>query len=561
MNSEINIFGKKNQISKIAKLIKILAKYGLIVLILVSILILNHSVLLSPDDYNYTFVQGREDGTRVDSIDNAIETGRFIYLNWTGRVLPHVLVGTFRNINPLVYEISNTIVFLIFIILIAKVLNKKATYLGILSSFGYLTYSMMFGEKFAWISGACNYLWTCTLLVIFIYILYNYFMDNVKLNLLQRIAFVLFTNVAAFSHENVAFVGGAFFVCLVLFNFRKFLKFDKGKKITIILTFITFCMGAYATIFAPGNFVRMTAEERGFSWNFLQNYDENKGVLITVLVSMILAFVAENVEVIKNVRIDKVKILKELDYSTLKTELLIFVLPSLIATLPMAVVGYFPQRAFLAYEVMFMIVLARNAVIISEKIERKYILLAVISLILPLIVFRRFSASTLGQIKYIIPYKEKVTVQYEEAWRNGEKDVLVSKFEHINWIHREHYINISNFFPEFDYHMPVNRLISQYYGFDRLTAIGDEDYLIEIEVDTEGINPYFVDNKLTGENIYTMEYDNLIRYTVPKEKFGEYLLDCTENGLEDKIINCRVRYIGGELSKEEINLENIIKVN
>lgn len=142
---------------------------------------------------------------------------------------------------------------------------------------------------------------------------------------------------------------------------------------------------------------------------------------------------------------------------------------------------------------------------------------------------------------------------------NGEKDVLVSSFEYINWIHKEDDINISNFFPEFDYHMPVNALISQYYGFDRLTAIGDDDYLIEIKVDTEGINPYYVIDSQTEENIYTMEYDNLIRYTVPKEKLGEYLLDCRENGLEDKILNIRVRYIGGEIAPEDIDLNQIIK--
>lgn len=564
MNTEINLFGKKINTSKIINLLKILAKYGLIFLILVSILILNHSVLLSPDDYNYTFVQGRGDRTRVDSLKNAIETGRFIYINWTGRLLPHILVGIFRNMPAQVFEIANTIVFLIFVILITKVLNKKSCYLSILSVFGYLTFSMMFGEKFAWISGACNYLWTCTLLVIFIYFLYNYFVDNKKLNLLQKIAFVLFTYIVAFSHENVAFVGGAFFVCLILFNFKKFLKFNTGKKVTIILTFIMFCLGAYATIFAPGNFVRMTAEERKFSWIFLQNFDENKWPIIITLLTMIIAFIITNIEIIQNKRLEnksKLQIIKELDYQDIKTELLIFILPALIATLPMAIIGYFPQRAFLAYEVMFMIVLARNVVIISEKLEKKYILLAIISIILPLIIFRRFSASTLGQIRYIIPYKEKVTLQYEEAQAKGEKDVLVSKFEYINWIHREDYINISNFFPEFDYHMPVNALISQYYGFDRLTAISDNDYLIEIEVNTEGINPYFVVDKQTNENIYTMEYDNLIRYTVPKDKFGEYLLDCRENDLESKILNCRIRYIGGELSKEEINLDKIIKVN
>lgn len=547
MNAEI----KKNDISKLANLIKVLAKFGLILLILVSMLLLNHSVLLSPDDYNYTYVQGRGDRTKVDSIQNAIETAKYFYNNWTGRVLPHVLVGIFRNLPNVIYEITNSIVFLIFIIFITKVLNRKSTFLTLLSVFGYLAFSKMFGEKFAWISGSCNYLWPCTCLVIFIYFIYNYFVGNKNLNLLKKIALVLFAFITAFTHENVAFVGGAFFLCLILFNIKEFLKLDKNKKITISIIFIMFCLGACATIFAPGNFKRLDTEQGTFSLDCLQNYVENKWILLFTLISMILVFILEN---LKNKGLKK-------DYLTIKIEFLNFIVPSLIATIPMAIIGYFPPRAFLAYEVMFMIILARNVFIISEKIEKNYVLLAILSIIFSLIVFGKFSPSTLAQINYIIPYKEKITEQYETAQKNGEKDVLVNKFEFINWIHKEDYINISNFFPEFDYHMPVNALIAQYYGFDRVTAISDEDYLIEIEVDTEGINPYYVIDEQTGNNIYTMEYDNFIRYTVPKEKFGEYLLDCTENNLANKIIDYQVRYIGGEMSQEEINLEDLIKVN
>lgn len=555
MNTEINIFGKKIEIKKLANLVKFLAKCGLIVLIMGSMLLLNHSVLLSPDDYNYTYVQGRGDRTKIDSIHNAIDTGRFFYHNWTGRVLPHILVGVFRNLPATVFEVTNTLVFLIFIILITKVLNQKSTFFSLLSVFGYLSFSKMFGEKFAWISGSCNYLWTSTCLVIFVYFLYNYFKDKKKLNILQKIALTLFAFVTAFTHENIAFVGGAFFVCLILFNIKTFLKFDKSKKITIIAIFIMFCLGAAGTIFAPGNFKRMDTEARTFSWDFVQNYIENKWVLITVLVSMIIAFVFENFEVFKNK-----KNIKDANFSEIKIQILNFIAPSLVATIPMAVIGYFPPRAFLAYEVMFMIVFARNVYIISEKLQEKYLLLIVLSIVFPLIVFGKFSPSTLGQINYIIPYKAKVTNQYEEAQKNGEKDVLVSKFEFINWIHKEDYINISNFFPEFNYHMPVNALIAQYYGFDRVTAVGEDEYLIELEVDTEGINNYNVIDNKTGENVCAMEYDTSIRYTIPKEKLGEYVLDCRENELESKILDYKIRYIGGEMEKQDINLEDLIKV-
>ena len=207
---------------------------------------------------------------------------------------------------------------------------------------------------------------------------------------------------------------------------------------------------------------------------------------------------------------------------------------------------------------MFMIVFSRNITIISENFKKYNCLIAVASIVFTLIVFGKFSPSTLGQINYIIPYKNKITAEYQEALARGEKDVLVSKFEYANWIHADDWINIANFFPEFDYHMPVNALISQYYGFDRLTAIGDNDYLIEIEVDTEGINPYEVVDKKTKKSIQYMEYDKYIRYTIPKDKLGEYVLDCRKNNLKDKILNYSVRFIGGELNNQEVKLDSLI---
>ena len=58
METEIKIFGKKFEREKITNFIKISAKLGLILLIFGSLFLLCHSVLVSPDDYNYTFVQG-----------------------------------------------------------------------------------------------------------------------------------------------------------------------------------------------------------------------------------------------------------------------------------------------------------------------------------------------------------------------------------------------------------------------------------------------------------------------------------------------------------------------
>lgn len=553
MNTEIKIFGKKFEKEKIANFIKISAKIGLILLIFGSLFLLCHSVLLSPDDYNYTFVQGTFMQKRVDSLENALETAKYFYNNWTGRVIPHVLIGIFRNMNELIYEVINSFVFIIFVITITKVLNKKSTFLSLLSVFGYLAFSKMFGEKFGWISGAFNYLWPSTFLVIFIYYFYNYFKDKKDFKLLGKITIILFAFITGFMHENVAFVGGAFLVCLIAFNIKKIFGFKKDKKIVVMLTFMTFCLGAFATIFAPGNFTRIDQTDTSFSWEFLNNYLLNIGPILITLLSMIAVIIVKNYNKIKNK--DNIK---EYDFEIVKEEFLFFILPAIIATIPMAVISYFPPRAFLAYETMFMIVLAKNVYYLSEKFEKYEKSIAIISIILTLFVFERFSPSTLGQINYIIPYKEKVTAQYEEAKEKGEKDVVVSQFEFLQWIHREDGINIYNFFPELIYKMPVNVLIAQYYGFDRVTAIGDDEYLIEIHVDTEGINEFEVVDIDTGEVVQEMEYDNYARYPIPKDKLGKHKLRLVDGNLGELVLDYKIQFVGGSLDKEQVSIEELI---
>ena len=556
MKTKITVFEKELDIENI--IIK-LSKIGLLLLLLISIFILNRSVLLSPDDYNYTWVQGRNDGSRVSSIKDCIESGRYFYNHWTGRVLPHVLVGIFRNLNPHIFEVVNTIAFLIFITTISKVLGKKTTFLSLLSVFGYLVFSKMFGEKFAWISGSLNYLWPSLFLVIFIYYFYNYYLDRKEISKLGLIALTLYAFVSGFMHENTAFVGGAFLCVLLLINIKKFIKFDKTKKVFVILIFIMFCLGALANIFAPGNFKRLDSEGQGISLAFLNNYKLNKDVLTVVFISMVGVLLVTNKELAKKEELNIVlkRNWKKYDWSIVKEEFLYFILPALIGSLPMALISYFPPRAFLAYETMFMIVLANNVIILADFFKDQKLFIAIVSICLSLFIFGKYSPSTLAQINYIIPYKDKITSQYEEAVKNGNKDVLVSKFDYMLWIHREDYINIDNFFPELNSGMPVNALIAGFYGFDRVTAVGDNEYIIEIKVNTEGIHPYELIKVETGENVGYMEYDNNIRYCIPKDQLGKFLLTSNEYDLKNIIIEYDVRSIEDGLINN-ISLDQII---
>ena len=99
--------------------------------------------------------------------------------------------------------------------------------------------------------------------------------------------------------------------------------------------------------------------------------------------------------------------------------------------------------------------------------------------------------------------------------------------------------------------LPVTRLMKLKYNCDN-------EYLIELTVDTEGINPYSVYDVNAEQFTLTFEYDELIRFSIPKDKFKIWKLDCRENDIENLVIDYKVRYVGGDVSKDECTLDDLL---
>lgn len=556
---------------KIIKLIPKAAAIGLIVLIAFSVYLLNRSVLFGPDDYAYSYVMGTKD--KVNTIKTMVAQGKYFYNNWTGRVLPHIAVGFFRSFqtNDL-FEVINSIVFMIFVISVSILTRvrrkefriKNITYLTLIMTFGYFVYSKMFGEKFAWMSGSCNYLWPSCIMVFFLTELNIYRVEKEEYyktgeSLKQSIIRIVITLVLAFlcgvTHENVAFVTGAYIIMLFNYLMYRIKKRDEKRPLKEIIKelfktnklllgyTILFGIGAMINIFAPGNFLRMGNENHSFSFAVLSNYIEN----IIPIVAMILSIVINRV---------LVKKLKKEDDS-LAWMIMLYIVPVLIATIPMIIIGYFPPRAFLAYETLFAVLIADNTYRIFENIKelkigdkKKLLIAPVFSIIIGLLVFGRFSPSTLAQVNYLIPYKDMV---YESYYKNAilaNHDVLVPEFKYMQWIHKEDGINISNFFPELNYNMPTNATIAQYYGFDRVTAIDEDSVLVEIKIDNDKPHTFKVNNEV-GTNIYWFEYTDEIRFTVKKNQIGKWKLDLSHDDLSSKIQGIRVRDLEKEYTENE----------
>lgn len=121
---------------------------------------------LFSDDWNYYLIFGTQQ--RISSISDVFESQYHHYFLNNGRFIPHFFVQSFDGLwGKSLFNITNTCVFLLFVFLLLRVHN--------MTRWGFLPIVLAcilllipgFNNVFLWMSGACNYLWTAVLLLVF----------------------------------------------------------------------------------------------------------------------------------------------------------------------------------------------------------------------------------------------------------------------------------------------------------------------------------------------------------------------------------------------------------
>ena len=223
---------------------------------------INSGYMMAPDEYNYSNIAWTEN--RLSSISDIITSQISMYKQWTGRIPVHTIIQTILYLGTWLYQIINPIIFIVFILLITNIIFKKPTYFKtILALFLICFLTKGLGEKYIWLSGSVNYLWTTTAMLIVIYFYYKIFEKDEKLEKYQIPLLFIFSFLAGWSQENVAFVLGSYIIVIGLSNLKKFKNYSTKEKATIITSIVLFGLGAILLIFAPGNFVRMGTNETG----------------------------------------------------------------------------------------------------------------------------------------------------------------------------------------------------------------------------------------------------------------------------------------------------------
>ena len=121
---------------------------------------------LFSDDWNYYLIFGTSQ--RITSLADVFVSQYHHYFLNNGRFIPHFFVQSFDGLwGKSLFNITNTCVFLLFIILLLRVHNEtRWSYLPIVLAC-ILLLIPGFNNAFLWMSGACNYLWVAVLLLVF----------------------------------------------------------------------------------------------------------------------------------------------------------------------------------------------------------------------------------------------------------------------------------------------------------------------------------------------------------------------------------------------------------
>lgn len=237
------------------------------------------------DDYVYAFIwPGQsmyiplpETVERISGFYDIIVSQWKHYLTWGGRVPAHLLVQFFVWQNKLVFDVLNSLAFVLLLLEIYWISNKgEVTFKNInipalcVIFFSVWTFTVNFAGVFLWISGACNYLWMLVILLSFLFLyVHKYYRMNKKIirsGWAKHLIFI-WGVLAGWTNEN-AVCWIVLVLGLWLFKNRK----QEGVETWMWYGLFGLCAGYVLLLFAPGNVVRAGsyADVNIWSWSHMR---------------------------------------------------------------------------------------------------------------------------------------------------------------------------------------------------------------------------------------------------------------------------------------------------
>jgi len=306
-------------------------------------LILNIYTPLIADDFTNSL--------GINTFNDVIRSQYEYYFGWGGRVVASFFVQFWLLTGKPLFNIANTIIYCLFIIIIqfhiTGSFKKINLLLFLILNIFFWFFMPVWGQNFLWLTGSCHYLWTSTIILLFL-VPFRIKYDNPDYKLCVPLSvLLLFLGIlAGWSVENS---GAAVLFLLIAYLIIKVINKDKYTLFEI-LGIIGFLAGFSLLIAAPGNYIRADVFQQSdnnlFIVTFIKrivsvtiSFIENHGFLI-IGISFILGF---------NLIYHKKQKLYTFTY--------FYALAAIAGAYSMIVAPYFPTRAFFIVTVFAIITL------------------------------------------------------------------------------------------------------------------------------------------------------------------------------------------------------------
>lgn len=219
------------------------------------LLFLNILTPLISDDFAYLFIYG--ESARVATIGDVVQSQVNHYYQWGGRSIVHFIAQILLMLPPLAADILNTLVYMAYAYLIyLHIRGKNANRISvfILVNLAVWFLQPVIGDTILWITGAANYLWGTTLILLLLlpYRLYNGVNCKGIRLIFASLGMLIFGVIAGWTNENTA---GAMILIVLLFFYYYWVR---EWKIPVwgVFGLIGGILGFMIMILAPGNFER-----------------------------------------------------------------------------------------------------------------------------------------------------------------------------------------------------------------------------------------------------------------------------------------------------------------
>lgn len=267
------------------------SKAFIAVLIFISLIMLlcNFLTDLCVDDFCYMGSFATKEP--IDSLWNIFPSMAVHARTMNGRVVAHFFVQLFLLLPLPVFKILNTAVFALQILLIIRISGKKADgeWLLALTAFALVwVYEPAFGQVNFWLDGACNYLWSSVVSLLFILPYARLFVNGEEIKRIPvRIAFCFVGFLAGAFAEGTAVSAIFIAVCLIVLCFVSRKKVGVWYFISLFFALIGFIF----MISAPAEFQNKLAEINfgTLRVNFIAALDMLKSFSVIIIAYAVLA--------------------------------------------------------------------------------------------------------------------------------------------------------------------------------------------------------------------------------------------------------------------------------